>query len=88
MERRASVAGKSVPVSVIMTVRNEQGSLPGLFDSLAEQTVLPGEVVVVDGPRELSVCEARNAGARRARGDVLVFVDDDNRVVDLIRTFF
>ena len=49
MERRASVAGKSVPVSVIMTVRNEQGSLSGLFDSLAEQTVLPGEVVVVDG---------------------------------------
>ncbi|MDN5857305.1 MAG: glycosyltransferase [Pseudonocardia sp.] len=35
------------------------------------------EVVVVDGPRELTVCEARNAGARRATGDVLVFVDAD-----------
>jgi glycosyltransferase involved in cell wall biosynthesis len=30
-------------------VRNEQESLPGLLDSLAEQTVQPGEVVVVDG---------------------------------------
>jgi glycosyltransferase involved in cell wall biosynthesis len=36
-------------VSVIMTVRNEQASLPHLLDSLAEQTVQPGEVVVVDG---------------------------------------
>lgn len=37
----------------------------------------PAEVVVVDGPRELSACAARNTGARRARGDVLVFVDAD-----------
>ena len=43
------MAEKSVPVSVIMTVRNEQDSLPHLLDSLAEQTVQPGEVVVVDG---------------------------------------
>jgi glycosyltransferase involved in cell wall biosynthesis len=40
---------KSVPVSLIMTVRNEEDSLPRLFDSLVEQTVQPGEVVVVDG---------------------------------------
>ena len=43
------MAGKSVPVSVIMTVRNEQDSLPHLFDSLLRQTVQPSEVVVVDG---------------------------------------
>ena len=35
------------------------------------------EVVVVDGPREMTVCEARNSGARRATGDVVVFVDAD-----------
>lgn len=36
-----------------------------------------GEVVVVDGPPGLSASAARNAGARRATGDVLVFVDAD-----------
>jgi glycosyltransferase involved in cell wall biosynthesis len=36
-------------VSVIITVLNEADSLPNLFDSLAIQTRLPDEVVVVDG---------------------------------------
>ena len=35
------------------------------------------EVIVVDGPAGLSVCAARNAGAERATGEVLVFVDSD-----------
>ncbi|MDN5933284.1 MAG: glycosyltransferase family 2 protein, partial [Pseudonocardia sp.] len=35
------------------------------------------EVVVVDGPRGTGVCEARNSGARRATGDIVVFVDSD-----------
>jgi glycosyltransferase involved in cell wall biosynthesis len=36
-------------VSVILTVLNEAESLPRLFDSLAAQTRLPDEVIVVDG---------------------------------------
>ncbi len=36
-------------VSVIITVLNEAESLPGLFDSLAAQSRLPDQVVVVDG---------------------------------------
>jgi glycosyltransferase involved in cell wall biosynthesis len=36
-------------VSVIITVLNEAESLPGLFDSLAAQTRLPDQVIVVDG---------------------------------------
>jgi glycosyltransferase involved in cell wall biosynthesis len=36
-------------VSVIITVLNEAGSLPRLLDSLAAQSRLPDEVVVVDG---------------------------------------
>jgi hypothetical protein len=35
------------------------------------------EVVVVDSPPFLPVCTARNSGARRAAGDVVVFVDAD-----------
>jgi glycosyltransferase involved in cell wall biosynthesis len=36
-------------VSLIMTVRNEATTLPGLFESLLRQTVLPAEIVIVDG---------------------------------------
>lgn len=38
-----------MPVSVILTVLNEAGSLPALLDSLAAQTRPPDEVVVADG---------------------------------------
>ncbi len=40
---------KLMKVSVIITVLNEAESLPGLFDSLAAQTRLPDEVIIVDG---------------------------------------
>src|SRR5260370_23673698 len=36
-------------VSLIMTVRNEAATLPGLFESLLRQTVMPAEIVIVDG---------------------------------------
>jgi len=36
-------------VSLIMTVRNEAATLPGLFESLLRQTMLPAEIVIVDG---------------------------------------
>lgn len=37
----------------------------------------PDEVIVVDGPARLNASAARNDGARRARGEILVFVDAD-----------
>jgi GT2 family glycosyltransferase len=37
----------------------------------------PEEVIVVSGPYEAGPAEARNAGAQRASGEVLVFVDAD-----------
>lgn len=36
-------------VSVIVTVKNEASSIARLLDSLSQQTVLPSEVVIVDG---------------------------------------
>jgi glycosyltransferase involved in cell wall biosynthesis len=38
-----------MPVSLIVTVKNEAGSLPTLLDSIAAQTRPPDEVVVCDG---------------------------------------
>ncbi|HEX6656255.1 MAG TPA: glycosyltransferase [Candidatus Limnocylindria bacterium] len=37
----------------------------------------PEEVIVIDAPRGAGPAEARNLGARRAAGDILVFVDSD-----------
>jgi glycosyltransferase involved in cell wall biosynthesis len=38
-----------MPISLIMTVRNEATSLPGLLDSVLLGTLLPDEIVIVDG---------------------------------------
>lgn len=40
----------------------------------------PDEVIVVEGPAQLSAASARNAGVARAHGDVIVFVDSDVEV--------
>lgn len=40
---------KRLPVSLIMTVRNEAASLPGLLESILRGTALPSEIVIVDG---------------------------------------
>jgi GT2 family glycosyltransferase len=37
----------------------------------------PEEIIVVNGPSDAGPAEARNAGAQRASGEVLVFVDAD-----------
>jgi glycosyltransferase involved in cell wall biosynthesis len=39
----------NLPVSLIMTVRNEAESLPGLLESILAGTMLPAEIVIVDG---------------------------------------
>jgi glycosyltransferase involved in cell wall biosynthesis len=43
------MADDSAPVSLVMTVLNEAGTLPWLFETLLAQTVLPAEVIVADG---------------------------------------
>lgn len=55
-------------VSVIVTVRNEIGTIGPLLDSLAGQTRPPDEVVVVDGGSDDGTLEALRA--RAAAGDL------------------
>ncbi len=52
-EHREIVGGgetvSSVAVSLVVPVRNEEGSLPALLDSIRRQTHRPVEVIIVDG---------------------------------------
>ena len=63
-------------LSVIVPATDRPATLPRATAAVARAAGFP-EVIVVDGPATLSVCAARNEGAERATGEVLVFVDSD-----------
>ncbi len=56
---------EAASVSVIIPARNEERNLPALIDSLASQSVRPGEILVVDdGSTDRTAEVARKGGAR------------------------
>jgi GT2 family glycosyltransferase len=63
-------------LSVVVPATDRPVTLPACLAAI-ERADGSDEVVVVDGPPGLSASAARNIGARRAAGDVLVFVDAD-----------
>ncbi|MGH4008574.1 MAG: glycosyltransferase family 2 protein [Pseudonocardiaceae bacterium] len=63
-------------LSVVVPATDRPPTLPACLAAI-ERATGNDEIVVVDGPPGLSACAARNAGARSATGDVLVFVDSD-----------
>jgi GT2 family glycosyltransferase len=70
-------ADPELTVSVVVPATDTPPDVERCTSALAAADDGPDEVVVVDGPRGLSAAGARNAGAARVSGDVVVFVDAD-----------
>ena len=66
--------------SVVIPATDGPPSLARCIAAIKASTTAPDEVIVVETPSAAGPGEARNVGARRANGDLLVFVDADVEV--------
>jgi glycosyltransferase involved in cell wall biosynthesis len=86
------MVGRVSSLSVVVPATDRPASLDRCLAAIHAATDAPDEVIVVDGPLELSAARARNTGAARATGDVIVFVDADVEIhadaLKLIREAF
>lgn len=81
-------------ISIIIPTRNRFGYIKLLIEDLQRQTISDFEVIVVDQSDEqrsldncihiftesIGPCVSRNIGVAKAKGKILVFLDDDARI--------
>jgi GT2 family glycosyltransferase len=64
-------------VSVIVPATDAPQTLLDCFDAIIASEEAPEEIVVIDSPGGANAATARNLGAERAVGDILLFLDAD-----------
>ncbi|MEN3313257.1 MAG: hypothetical protein V7645_2586 [Actinomycetota bacterium] len=64
-------------MSAVVPATDASATLGECVDAIRGAVGTPEELIVVDAPSGVGPATARNIGARRATGDVLVFVDSD-----------
>jgi hypothetical protein len=64
-------------LSVVVPATDAPATLDECIQAIEAAVESPPQLIVVDTPREAGPAAARNAGARRSSGDVIVFVDSD-----------
>ena len=63
-------------ISVVVPTTSD-GSLPQLRRALEEQTLHPGEIIIVQDKEKHGAAWARNQGIKKAIGKFIAFLDDD-----------